>query len=98
MVSQYSSGENQYGVKALMNVVSRRLTMRGFIVGDENMGPRYTKDHQEKVGAWIKDGSFKVLSSTTDGIDHAAEGFVGMLEGKNFGKAVLKIQDEVAGP
>jgi NADPH-dependent curcumin reductase CurA len=31
--------------------------------------------------------------SVTDGIDNAPEGFVGMLQGKNFGKAVLKIAD-----
>lgn len=33
--------------------------------------------------------AFKAKMSLTNGIDHAAEGLVGMLEGKNFGKAVL---------
>jgi NADPH-dependent curcumin reductase CurA len=27
----------------------------------------------------------------TKGIDNAAEGFIGMLAGKNFGKAILEI-------
>jgi NADPH-dependent curcumin reductase CurA len=96
MISQYSAkpGEH-YGVQNLMQVVGKRLTMRGFIVNDADMGPKHAKDHADKVGAWIKDGSFKVSSSTTDGIDKAAEGFVGMLNGENFGKAILKIQDEV---
>jgi NADPH-dependent curcumin reductase CurA len=31
--------------------------------------------------------------SITEGIENAAEGFVGMLEGKNFGKAVVRIAD-----
>jgi NADPH-dependent curcumin reductase CurA len=31
--------------------------------------------------------------TVTEGIENAAEGLVGMLEGKNFGKAVLKIAD-----
>jgi NADPH-dependent curcumin reductase CurA len=31
--------------------------------------------------------------SVTEGIDKAPEGFVGMLEGKNFGKAGLKIAE-----
>lgn len=94
MISQYSTKpDERYGIPNLMQVVGKRLTMRGFIVGDENMGPRYAKEHQERVGKWLADGSFKEKRHVTDGIDHAAEGFVGMLSGKNFGKAVLKIAD-----
>ncbi|MGG6496079.1 UNVERIFIED_CONTAM: hypothetical protein NY603_24495 [Bacteroidetes bacterium 56_B9] len=40
---------------------------------------------------WIHDGSFKVKLHVTEGIDNAPEGFVGMLEGKNFGKALLEV-------
>ena len=42
---------------------------------------------------WIKDKKIKVKITVTEGIENAAEGLVGMLEGKNFGKAVLKIAD-----
>jgi NADPH-dependent curcumin reductase CurA len=99
MVSEYSKPDSEkYGVKNLMLIVGKRITMRGFIVGDENMGPRYVKDRNEKVAKWLHDGSFKATISVTDGIDNAPEGFVGMLQGKNFGKAVLKIADvEVSG-
>jgi NADPH-dependent curcumin reductase CurA len=31
--------------------------------------------------------------SVTEGIDNAIEGFLGMLKGQNFGKAVLQIAD-----
>jgi NADPH-dependent curcumin reductase CurA len=94
MVSEYSKADGErYGVKNLMSIVAKRITMRGFIVGDENMGPRYIKDRDEKVAQWLHDGSFKAKTSVTDGIDNAPEGFVGMLQGKNFGKAVLKIAD-----
>lgn len=68
--------------------------MRGFIVGDKDFGPKYAKDHQEKMQQWLADGSIQIKLSETEGIDNAAEGFVGMLEGKNFGKAVLKIKDD----
>ena len=30
--------------------------------------------------------------TVTEGIDNAAQGFVDMLSGKNFGKAVLKVE------
>lgn len=68
--------------------------MRGFIVSDPGFGDKYAKEHQERMQQWLAEGSVKAKLSETDGIDKAAEGFVGMLEGKNFGKAVLKIKDE----
>jgi NADPH-dependent curcumin reductase CurA len=95
MVSEYSKAPNErYGISNLMSVVAKRLTIRGFIVGDANMGPRYIKERNEKISKWLHDGSFKATISVTDGIDNGPEGFVGMLQGKNFGKAVLKIADE----
>lgn len=42
----------------------------------------------------IKDGKIKVKLDITPSIDGAAEGFVGMLSGANFGKAVVKVHGE----
>jgi NADPH-dependent curcumin reductase CurA len=95
MISQYSLvGDERYGVKNLMHIVAKRITFRGFIVSDKDMGPVYAKEHNENVSKWLKEGSFKAQMSVTEGIENGAEGFVGMLAGKNFGKAVLKIADE----
>lgn len=76
-----------------MAFVAKRLKMQGFIVGDENMGPKYAKEHQEKLQKWISDGTFIAKQSVTKGIDNGIEGFLGMLKGDNFGKAVLEIAD-----
>ncbi|KAJ5614665.1 NADP-dependent oxidoreductase RED1 [Penicillium herquei] len=88
MISQYNQAT--YPIPNMVQVVAKRLTCRGFIVGDANMGPLYTKKHQENVQKWIKDGSFKVLLHQTDGIENAAEGLIDIFYGKNMGKAVLK--------
>jgi NADPH-dependent curcumin reductase CurA len=94
MVSEYSRNEGErYGIKNLMYIVSKRLTFKGFIVSDKNMGPPYAEERTKNVSKWLHDGSFKAKMSVTDGIDNAPDGFVGMLQGKNFGKAVLKIAD-----
>lgn len=94
MVSQYNlTPEERYGVKNIGFVVSKRLTIRGFIQSDKNMAPVYTERHQENVGKWLADGTFKSKIDITEGIDNAVDGFLGMLGGKNFGKAVLKIAD-----
>ncbi|PYH97162.1 NAD(P)-binding protein [Aspergillus ellipticus CBS 707.79] len=88
MISQYNGGG--YPIKNMVNVVTKRLELRGFIVGDKGMGDKYAKEHQEKVQQWIKEGSFKSLIHETEGIENAAEGLVGIFYGKNLGKAVLK--------
>lgn len=88
LISQYN--EAPYPIKNIHNVLVKRITMRGFIVGDPGMGDVYTKEHQERVQKWIKEGSFKVLIHETVGMDNAAEGLVGIFYGKNKGKAVLK--------
>ena len=74
-------------------VVAKRLTIRGFLVYDKEFGPKYWAEHQKNAQQWIKEGSLVVKLSVTEGIDHAAEGLVGMLKGENFGKAVLTIAD-----
>ena len=76
-----------------MQLVSKQITMEGFLVGKPDFGPAYFKEHQENLQNWLADGSVKAKLYITDGIDKAAEGFVGMLVGDNFGKAVLKIAE-----
>ncbi|MCJ1396148.1 hypothetical protein MMC18_009037 [Xylographa bjoerkii] len=92
MMSQYNkSQEEKYGVKNLFLVIARRLTMRGFLVNDANMGPVYAKEFGERVAQWLHEGKFVSKVSVTEGIANGPEGFVGMLQGKNLGKAVLRL-------
>ncbi|KAL1303494.1 hypothetical protein AAFC00_006871 [Neodothiora populina] len=92
MISQYNlSADDRYPIRNLMNVVAKRLKIRGFIVGDANMGPRYSQEHQKNVQKWIHEGTYKPQMSVTEGIDNAGEGLLGLFSGKNFGKAVLEI-------
>ncbi|KAI1770543.1 hypothetical protein F4818DRAFT_259262 [Hypoxylon cercidicola] len=93
MISGYNQPADQrYGVKGLINLIAKLLTMQGFLVGQPEFGPAYFAEHQKNVQKWIVDGSFKAKLDVTEGIDKAAEGFVAMLKGDNFGKAVLKIR------
>ncbi len=75
-----------------MQVVSRQILMQGFIVSNPDFGPAYYKEHQDNVQKWLHDGSIRAKLSVTEGIDHAAEALVGMLAGKNFGKAVIQVK------
>ncbi|KAH0565811.1 hypothetical protein GP486_000803 [Trichoglossum hirsutum] len=94
MISQYNAkpGE-QYRVKNITQVVSKSLTIRGFIQSDPDMGPKYADDHQKNVQKWLSEGTLKTAISVTRGIDNSIDGLLGMFEGRNFGKAVLQIAD-----
>lgn len=93
MIADYNTTRDQQtGVKGLFQIVSKQITMQGFLVGKPGFGPDYAQEHREKLGQWIADGSVHTTLDITEGIEKAPEGFVGMLQGKNFGKAVLKIK------
>lgn len=92
MISQYNLPPNElYGVKSLMMVVGKRITIRGFIQADKDFGPKYRDEHRERVAKWIAEGTFKPKTDTTEGIDNAIKGFLGIYSGDNFGKALLSV-------
>lgn len=93
MISGYNAknpSEN-YGVKNLMNIIVKSVTMTGFIVLDENL-LAYAPEHQKNVTKWLNDGSLTAVSHEWVGMKEAANACVGVLKGENFGKAVLKIK------
>ncbi|KAI9640562.1 hypothetical protein NHQ30_010860 [Ciborinia camelliae] len=83
----------QYGIKNMGLVVSKRLRIRGFIVSDPDMGPKYKEEWMKNMSQWIKNEEITVKMNVTKGIERSADGFVGMLEGRNFGKAVLTVSE-----
>jgi hypothetical protein len=92
MISQYNlKPEEAYPIRNLAMIIGKRVKIQGFLVSDANMGPKYSADHLQKLSEWIADGTFKTKTAVTEGIDNAAEGFIGMLSGKNFGKALVEI-------
>ncbi|RPB08220.1 NAD(P)-binding protein [Morchella conica CCBAS932] len=95
MISQYNlkSKDEIYGLKNTMQIVAKRLTIRGFIVSDKDFGPKYSKEHQENIRKWLVNKEFVYRETVTEGLENAVDGFVGMLKGENFGKASLKIAD-----
>ena len=94
MISQYNTPKEQrYGIKNMMNLFLKRLSMQGFIVSDPHIITQHIADLQTNMGKWIAEGKVKTRESVIDGIDNAATGFLGMFEGANFGKTVLKIAD-----
>ncbi|CAG8817271.1 37404_t:CDS:2, partial [Gigaspora margarita] len=75
MISQYNT-KNPYGVKNLMNVVTKRLLIQGFIVLDHyhEMVP-----FQKEMREWLKQGKLKYKDDIVEGIQNAPEAFLNIL-------------------
>ena len=43
------------------------------------------------MASWIADGSVKYKEDVVQGLENAPEALIGLLEGKNFGKLIIKL-------
>lgn len=79
------------GEKLMRLVLTKSLTLRGFIQTEfqKRLEPQFLKE----MGEWVHNGEVKYLEDITDGFENTPDTFIGMLEGKNFGKTIIKIAD-----
>jgi len=89
VVSQYDAGSEQRGPRAVPGLlVSKRLTLQGFIVMDYD--DRRTEALAD-LKSWVADGRLKVREDILHGLDSLPAGLVGLLAGENIGKRMAKI-------
>jgi NADPH-dependent curcumin reductase CurA len=92
MVSQYNyPDEEKYGIRTLINVVLKRLSIYGFICFDAKHLEKYLPTFHKDMVTWITEGKMKTREELILGIDKAPDAFLKMLTGDKFGKLVLKI-------
>jgi hypothetical protein len=93
LIAQYNGvgkGDGTDRLPATMReILSKSLTVRGFI-NNEFAAEHYPAFLRE-VGAGIADGRIRYLEDIVDGLERAPEAFIGMLEGRNFGKLIVRV-------
>ena len=67
-----------------------RATMQGFLVSD--YVPRFPEAYP-RLARWVADGTIKYREDVTDGLENAPRAFIGMLNGENRGKTLVKVAD-----
>jgi NADPH-dependent curcumin reductase CurA len=87
-ISRYNEATPSPGPRNLMNVVAKRLTIRGFIVTD-HLGQM--SEFRDEVAPLLADGRLKAKETVVDGIDQAPQAFLDMLTGGNIGKMVVRL-------
>jgi NADPH-dependent curcumin reductase CurA len=87
-ISGYNEGKPRPGPSNLFNVITKRLTMKGFIVSDW-LDQR--AEFEKEVGGYVKAGQVKHKETVVKGIDKAVGAFIGLFQGQNVGKMVVEL-------
>ena len=70
-------------------ILTKSLTVRGFIVAD--FMAELLPEFLERAVPWVRDGLLRGREDIVDGLENAPEAFMGMLEGRNFGKLLIRV-------
>ncbi|HMP61969.1 MAG TPA: NADP-dependent oxidoreductase [Phenylobacterium sp.] len=88
MISGYNEG--QAPVRNLSNIIYSRVMLRGF-VGTDFM--HLQPDFQRDMAGWLREGKVKYQETVMEGIAAAPRALIGLMEGANSGKMLVKLAD-----
>jgi NADPH-dependent curcumin reductase len=93
LIAQYSAtgqpAEPNLLPATMREVLSKSLTLRGFI--NYEFAAEHYAAFLRIVAAGIADGRIRYREDITNGLENAPAAFIGMLEGRNFGKALVHV-------
>jgi NADPH-dependent curcumin reductase CurA len=74
-----------------MPILVKRALIKGFLVGDyQHRQPDFLSD----VSQWLRAGKLKYKEDIVEGLENAPQAFIGLLQGENFGKLIVKVSDD----
>lgn len=90
-IAGYNSATPKPGPNNLSFVVRKRITIRGFIVSDHvDRRPAFFAE----MIRWLAEGAVRPRETVVDGIERAPEAFMGLFDGANIGKMVVRLAPE----
>ena len=87
LIAQYNATAAVPGPD-MITVLRKRLLVRGFIVSDF---AAKQADFLRDVGEWVRSGRLKYREDIVDGLENAPASFLGLLQGRNFGKMLVRV-------
>ena len=92
LIAQYNGVGQSDGTDRLpatmRAILSKSVTVRGFLYYD--LAAEHFPAFLREVSAGIADGRIRYREDFVDGLERAPEAFIGMLEGRNFGKLIVR--------
>jgi NADPH-dependent curcumin reductase CurA len=92
-IAGYDMAQKPPAPDNLSLIVGRRLTVKGFIVGDHS---DRQGDFLAEVGGWLRDGKLVIRETVVEGLDNAVDAFLGLLKGANTGKMIVRLAPDPA--
>jgi NADPH-dependent curcumin reductase CurA len=96
LIAHYNAGGLPAGpdhLPLLMStLLSRRIRMQGFIIFAD-YGPRFGEFFAQ-MSAWLRAGRITYREDLVEGLENAPSAFMGLLEGRNFGKLVVRVSGD----
>jgi NADPH-dependent curcumin reductase CurA len=89
-ISQYNAAEIQQGPRNLSILIRTRAAVEGFLVYDFELQHEIAR---ARIAGWIKDGRVKYKEDVIEGFENAPKAFIGLLNGKNFGKLLVRVSE-----
>ncbi len=72
----------------MSQILRQRLTVRGFIQRDfVRLYPEFLRE----MGHWLRDGRIVFREDVVQGLEHAPQALIGLLQGRNFGKVLVEV-------
>ncbi|EGR0205386.1 NADP-dependent oxidoreductase [Vibrio vulnificus] len=92
LISQYNATSLPEGPERMSMLMAqlliKRIKMQGFIIFDD-YGHRYG-EFAADMTQWLAQGKIHYREHLVQGLENAPDAFIGLLEGKNFGKMVVQ--------
>ncbi len=76
----------------MRTLLTKRIRMQGFIIFDD-YGDRF-HEFLGPMSRWVAAGEVKFREDIVDGLANAPQAFIGLLEGRNFGKLVVRVAND----
>jgi NADPH-dependent curcumin reductase CurA len=90
-IAQYNDEKPETGPRLLWHLIVKQARAEGFLVFQ--FAPRYAEGLKQ-MAAWLKAGKLKYREQFVDGIENAPRAFIGMLQGENTGKQLVRVAKE----
>ena len=90
-IAQYNDEKPGTGPRLLSRLIVKQARAEGFLVFQ--FAPRYAEGLKQ-MAAWLKAGKLKYCEQFVDGIENTPRAFIGMLQGENTGKQLVRVAKE----
>ena len=87
LIAEYNATEMRRG-PSWRPLLTNRVTVKGFIISDHF---DRLPDFLREMGGWVRSGRVKYREDLVDGLEKAPDAFIGLLQGKNFGKLLVRV-------